>query len=256
MSASFGGFTPAAIQFLADLAQNNERAWFQPRKAEYERLLREPLEQLCLALADELAARGLPLRADPRRSPFRIYRDTRFSRDKSPYKTNLAASFPWIEPGPGEAGMAGSSTPGETPAPGATPAVDAPIGAEERHGVGGYLNFRPGEMYVGGGMYMPPRPRLDAFRRAVVADPGRVLAALEDPAFVAWFGAAHPHDVLKRVPPGYPADHPQAHLLRWKDVLFMRRLADEEIFSPDLPQRIADGFAAARPVFRFLATMG
>lgn len=248
-TSSFGGFTPAAIQFLVDLAEHNERAWFQPRKAEYERLLREPLEQLCLALAGELAARGLPLQADPRRSPFRIYRDTRFSRDKSPYKTNVAASFPWVEGRPAEASM------GQSPTPGATPAIDAPIGAEERHGVGGYVSIRPGEMHVGGGMYMPPKPRLEAFRRLVVSDPGRVTAALEDPGFVAWFGGAHPHEMLKRVPPGYPADHPQADLLRWKDVIFMRRLADEEVFSPDLPGHLAEGFAAAGPVFRFLATL-
>jgi uncharacterized protein (DUF2461 family) len=242
-SPSFAGFTPAAIQFLADLAENNERAWFQPRKADYERLLREPLEQLCVALAAELAARGLPLLADPKRSPFRIYRDTRFSRDKSPYKTSVAASFPWVE-----------ATPGATAAGGPT-ASDAPIGADERHGVGGHLNVRPGEMFVGGGMYMPPRPRIEAFRRAVVADPDRVRAVLEDPGFVAWFGGAHSHETLKRVPSGYPADHPQADLLRWKDVIFMRRLADDEVFSPDLPARLADGFAAAAPVFRFLATL-
>lgn len=237
-SASFTGFTPAAIQFLADLAENNDRAWFQPRKADYERLLKEPLEQLCVALAGELAARDVSLIADPKRSPFRIYRDTRFSRDKAPYKTNVAASFPWVGDGPG--GLSSAA---------------APLGAEERHGVGGYVSFRPGEMYVGGGMYMPPKPRIDAFRRAVAADPDRVHAALEDPAFVAWFGGAHPHETLKRVPPGYPADHPQTDLLRWKDVIFMRRLADEDVFSPDLPARLADGFAAAAPVFRFLAAL-
>ena len=94
---TFGGFEPEAIQFLADLAQHNERAWFQPRKAEYERLLKVPLEWMIEDLAARLAERGVPLRADPRRSPFRIYRDIRFSRDKSPYKTHLGASFPWVE---------------------------------------------------------------------------------------------------------------------------------------------------------------
>ncbi len=240
-SAPFPGFSPAAIQFLADLAEHNDRAWFQPRKAEYERLLREPLEQLCVALAAELAARGVPLRADPRRSPFRIHRDTRFSRDKSPYKTNVAASFPWV----------GGDSAGAT----AAGATDAPIGAEERHAVGGYVSIRPGEMVVGGGMYMPPKPRIDAFRRAVAADPDHVRMVLEDPAFVAWFGGAHSHEALKRVPPGFPADHPQADLLRWKDVIFMRRLADDDVSSPDLPTRLADGFAAALPVFRFLAAL-
>ena len=82
----FAGFTPQAIQFLTDLAQNNDRAWFAPRKADYELLLKEPLEALCTGLAERFAARVLPLQADPKRSPFRIYRDTRFSRDKSPHK--------------------------------------------------------------------------------------------------------------------------------------------------------------------------
>src|SRR5262245_27506011 len=93
--STFTGFKPEAIQFLADLAQNNDRAWFQPRKTEFERLLKEPMEAFCAALADAFAARGVPMLADPKRSRFRIYRDTRFANDKSPYKTHLGATFPW-----------------------------------------------------------------------------------------------------------------------------------------------------------------
>src|SRR3954452_21809668 len=91
--ASFTGFRPEAIEFLAELAANNERAWFQARKTDYERLLKEPLEALCVAREGEFRARELPLHADPVKSPFRIYRDTRFSKDKSPSQTHLAASF-------------------------------------------------------------------------------------------------------------------------------------------------------------------
>ena len=112
-SPPFSGFSPEAIQFLADLAANNDRAWFQPRKADYERLLKEPLEALVAALAERFEARGIPLQADPKRSIFRIYRDTRFSKDKSPYKTNVGASFPWVEagsPGGVRIRMAGTST--------------------------------------------------------------------------------------------------------------------------------------------------
>ncbi len=231
---TFTGFTPEAIQFLADLSQHNERSWFQPRKADYERLLKEPLEHLVAALAERLAVRDIPLRADPRRSPFRIYRDTRFSRDKSPYKTHLGASFPWVDAAAGPAG----------------PAEDHP------HGNGGYFNFAPGEMFVGGGMWMPDRSRLEAFRRAIVDDPGRVSGAIGDAAFVAWFGDVHPHETLKRIPSGYPADHPMADMFRWKDVVFGRRLSDAEVCSPSLPDTIADGYAAAIPVFRFLSTLG
>jgi uncharacterized protein (DUF2461 family) len=86
-----------------------------------------------------------------------------------------------------------------------------------------------------------------------VADPERVRAILEEPAFVSWFGGAHAHETLQRVPRGYPADHPQADLLRWKDVIFMRRLADDDIRSADLPRRLAEGFATAAPVLRLLA---
>jgi uncharacterized protein (TIGR02453 family) len=234
VAASFPGFSPDAIQFLADLALNNDRAWFTPRKAEYERLIKSPMEALVGALAERLEARQVPLLADPRRSPFRIYRDTRFSRDKSPYKTNIAASFPWVEGGP---------------------AGDVAV-SDEARGAGGYFNFQPGEMYMGGGMWMPPRPRLDAFRAAVRDEPDRVRAALEDPGFVAWFDGAHSHEALKRVPPGYPADHPMADLFRWKDVIFGRRLTDAEVCSPTLPDRLAEGYAAAVPVLRFLASLG
>src|SRR4051794_29643918 len=94
-AATFAGFRPEAVEFLAELAANNDRAWFQPRKAEYEQLLKQPLEALCVALGEEFRRRKIPLQADPAKSPFRIYRDVRFAKDKSPYKTNVGASFPW-----------------------------------------------------------------------------------------------------------------------------------------------------------------
>src|SRR4029077_10144611 len=97
VASTFAGFPPEGIQFMADLAANNDRTWFQPRKGEYERLVKEPMELLMVALAERFEARGIPLVADPKRSPFRIYRDTRFSRDKSPYKTHIGASMPWVE---------------------------------------------------------------------------------------------------------------------------------------------------------------
>lgn len=231
----FTGFSPAAIQFLADLAGNNDRAWFQPRKAEFERLLKEPLAAMIAALADALAARGVPMLADPKGSPFRIYRDMRFSKDKSPYKTHLGATFPWTE------GASG---------------VEAGGGHDERaHGNGGYFHFEPGEMYAGGGMWQMEKPRLDAFRATVRDHPDEVRAALETPAFVAWLGDAHGHDELKRMPPGYPQEHPLAHMFRWKDVVFGRRLSDAEVLSPDLPDRLAEGYATATPVFRFLESL-
>ena len=237
-ATAFRGFAPEAIQFMADLAENNDRAWFQPRKAEFERLLKAPMEAMIAVLAESLATRQVPMRADPKRSPFRIYRDTRFSKDKSPYKTGIGASFPWLG--------------------GSDPAKDGQMGTSHEaraHGNGGYFHFQPGEMYVGGGMWRMEKPRLDAFRAAVRDDPDRVRVALESPAFVAWFGDAHGHDELKRFPPGFAQDHPLAHMFRWKDLVFGRPLSDDEVCSPDLPDRIAEGYATAVPVFRFLSTL-
>ena len=229
---AFTGFQPEATDFLADLAQNNDRAWFQPRKAEFERLLKEPMEALVAALAERFAARGIPLRADPQRSIFRIYRDTRFAKDKSPYKTHLGASFPWVDDAAGP------------------DAVDA--GA---HANGGYVHLQPGNDYLGGGLWMATKSRLDAFRRAIVEDPDRVRAALEEPGFAAVFGAVESHEMLKRVPSGFPADHPMADMFRYKDIVFGRRLTDTEVRSASLPDIIADDYEAAMPVYRFLATL-
>ena len=229
---AFAGFTTDAIDFLAELAANNDRAWFQPRKAEYERLLREPMQALIAELAARFERLGIPLRADPSRSMFRIYRDTRFARDKSPYKTNVGATFPWLNE------VAGVAVPDET-----------------IHGNGGYFHFEPGNMYVGGGIVMPERPTIEAFRRAVVQDPDRVAAALEDRGFLRVFDPIYPHGSLKRVPPGYPPHHPRADWLRWKDIVFGRRLTADEVLSPRLPDVLAECYAAALPVFRFLATL-
>jgi len=229
---AFTGFRPEAIDFLADLAQNNDRGWFQPRKADYERLLKEPMEAFVAALADSLDRHKVPLQADPKTSIFRIYRDTRFAKDKSPYKTHLGASFPWVEGAGGDVSM-----------------------SHTEHGNGAYFHLQPGENFAGGGMWHASKPKLDAFRQAILDDERRVRGALEDKAFLAEFGSVDSHETLKRVPPGFPADHPMADMFRYKDIVFGRRLSDEEVYSPDLPDMLARAYATATPVFRFLSTL-
>jgi uncharacterized protein (TIGR02453 family) len=223
VTTQFAGFSRDAIQFLADLALHNERTWFQPRKGDYERLLKEPLEALCAALGERFEARGMPFRADPARSPFRIYRDVRFSSDKTPYKTHVSASFPWAGEGSG--------------------------------GVGAYFHFQPGEMFAGGGMWHPERAQLAAWRVAVDSDIQTVQAAIESPDFVSTFGHVG-GDSLKRVPTGFAPDHPGAELLKLKDVTFGRPLSDDDVLSPTLPDVLATTFAAATPVLRLLASLG
>jgi len=222
MGSEFRGFGPDALGFLVELGFNNDRSWFQPRKARYEALLKEPLEALCTALDAEFRARGDPLTADAARSPFRIYRDVRFSKDKAPYKTNLGASFPWA----GEGG-----------------------------GVGGYVHLEPGAGFTGGGMYHPSPARLAAWRNAVVNDREGVHAAIGDPAFVAVFGTVNAESSLKRAPSGFDPADPDIELLKLKDVVFGRPLSDAEVGSPDLPSRLADALAASMPVMRYLAAL-
>jgi uncharacterized protein (TIGR02453 family) len=222
MGSEFRGFGPDALGFLVELGLNNERSWFQPRKGRYEALLKEPLEALCAALDKELRARDVPFRADPARSPFRIYRDVRFSRDKAPYKTNVGASFPWA----GEGG-----------------------------GVGGYFHLEPGAGFTGGGMYHPSPARLAAWRNAIVTEREAVHAAIEDPAFVATFGPVNAESSLKRAPSGFDPGDPDIELLKLKDVIFGRPLSDADVESPDLPVLLADSLAASVPVMRFLANL-
>jgi uncharacterized protein (TIGR02453 family) len=215
----FEGFPPEGIAFLVDLAANNDRAWFTPRKAQYEDLLKRPLEALCLALAERFEARGIGLIAD-RRSPFRIYRDTRFSKDKSPYKTAASAQFP-------AAGVPG--------------------------GPSGYFHMAPGEVFMGGGLYRPSTRVVATWRRIVDEDPGAVHAALGDPGFAGTFGRLYAEEQLVRVPAGFPKDHPDGELLKLKDLIFSHRLSDADVSSPDLPDILCDGFEAAGPVFALLS---
>jgi uncharacterized protein (TIGR02453 family) len=221
MASDFEGFRPEALDFLVELGLNNDRAWFTPRKAQYEALLKDPLQRFCLALGEEFRARGIPMRADER-SPFRIYRDVRFSKDKAPYKTNLGASFPWT----GEGG-----------------------------GVGGYLHLAPGESFTGGGLYHPSAPRLAAWRNAVVNDREGAHAALDDPTFIAAYGTVDADATLKRAPAGFDPADPDVELLKLKDVVFGHPLSDAEVFTTDLPKRIASDLAASLPVMRYLAAL-
>lgn len=224
-AAPFGGYEPAALQFLADLAANNDRAWFKPRKDEFERLIKAPTEALCVALAAEFDRLRLPLVADPASSPFRIHRDIRFSRDKSPYKTAQGVNFPWDN--------------------------SADDAQRPRGAVGGYFHLEPGNIFVGGGMWHPERARLAAFREKVDRDPSAVFRAIEDPRFQSVFDSID-GDTLQRNPRGFPADHPYGRLLRLKEVVFSRRLSDRDVFSARLPRIIAKDLDAARPVLLLL----
>jgi uncharacterized protein (TIGR02453 family) len=223
----FEGFGVGVVRFYEELAANNTRDWWHANRARYERDVRAPLEHLLEDLRGEFGEAKV----------FRPNRDTRFSKDKSPYKTNIGASFPWVADEPADGGARSHTS--------------------NVHSSGGYFHLQPGEIYVGGGIWHPEKPWIDAFRRRVADDPDEIGALLGDRVFKKTFGSlSKDGHALQRVPTGYPADHPAADLLKLKDVVFGRRLSDADATSPRLPDVIADSFAAGLPMMRFLSAIG
>ena len=232
---TFTGFRPEAIQFLVDLAANNERAWFQPRKAEYERLLKEPLEALIVALGDRFeraASRCAPTRRSRRSGSTATSASRRTSRRTRPTSGRASRG-----PGRRRRGDAAARTP-------------------EVHSSGGYFHLSAGRDL---------RRRRDlasgqAVDRRVPAPRGRrpeaFHASSRNPASSTRSAGGDDGHSLKRVPAGYAADHPEAETLKMKDVVFGRRLSDDEAMSPHLPDVMADTFEAAMPMFQYLATIG
>jgi uncharacterized protein (TIGR02453 family) len=216
-------FDPEFFQFLAELAENNDRDWFAANKARYEADVLEP----SLAFIEDFAYR-LPeisehLRADPRRvggSLFRIYRDTRFAKDKTPYKTHTGMHF-------------------------------RHVAAKDVHAPGYYLHLEPGHVYMGGGLWRPDTQTAHRIREAIAAKPKAWRAATRERPFTDVFGSVH-GDQLKRVPPTFPADHEFADDLRRKGWVASIELSQEAATTPGFLDEFTRRCAAAAPLMAFL----
>lgn len=217
----FPGFPPEALKFLSDLKKHNNRAWFQAHKSVYEQKLKQPMAEAVLHLGRSFRRFAPEIVADPRVSIYRIYRDTRFSNDKSPYKTQAAAVFP-VRGLPKNAG----------------PAL--------------YFHITPEEVLLGGGMYMPDAPLLRAVRDHIAAHPRRFKSIVEGKPFRKAFGEMS-GETLKNAPKGFSPDHPAAHYLRFKQFLFSKifpaSIATSNKFLPTLEKYYRSGM----PLIRFLA---
>lgn len=229
---SFTGFRPAAFAFLRGLAKNNRREWFEARRETYDAELREPMR----ALVDEVDAvlgRVAPeFRGDAKKSVFRIYRDVRFSADKSPYKTNVACWFFHHDAGHG-------------------------VGREAHGGAGFYFHVQPGNCFVGGGVWMPPKPALDRVRNALADDPRGFERVINEPRLKRRFGALDDEAVLARVPRGFDPEHPAATWLRYKSYFVGRRLPDAAAQSRRLLKTLEADIELMVPLTRWLnAAMG
>jgi len=206
------------FRFLAELEAHNEREWFQANKARYELEAKEPMLQFIAALGGPLSSISKQFDADPRPvggSMFRIYRDARFSRDKSPYKTHIAAQFRHH----------GCS--------------------EGVHGPGFYLHLEAGGCFAGGGLWHPEPDSLRKVRERIIGN-AKAWKIIRDS------GIEIEGDALKRVPQGFDPAHPFAEDLKLKDFYTSTAFTDKQVSAPDFLERVTQAFADATPLVKFL----
>jgi uncharacterized protein (TIGR02453 family) len=209
-----------ALRFLAQLKKNNNRDWFQAHKEEYEEYVKGPMQELVLRIGDALRRTAPEIVAEPKTALYRIYRDTRFSRDKTPYKTHAAAVFPVR-------------------------------GLPKNAGPSLYFHVAADEVLIGGGMYMPDAGLLRAVREEIAARPRAFLRIVEGPAFRRAFEELE-GEQLKTAPKGFPRDHPAARYLRYKQFLFGEIHPAGLATTRQLLPRIVRCFENGMPLIRFL----
>ena len=213
-------FTAKTLSFLRALTRNNDCEWFRARKPDYERSVRGPMIELLGRLQRDLHVFAPELICDPKVCLYRIYRDTRFSDDKRPLKTHVAAHFP--------SRVFGRSG-----------------------GAGLYLEIAPRWVWVGGGLYMPETPELQAIREHISATHPRLHRLVTSRTFRTRVGTLD-GERLTRVPRGYPKDHPAAHYLQFKQFLAGREYEASFATSPTFYTELLAVFRAVTPVIRFL----
>lgn len=205
---SFSGFRPEALQFLRDLAANNNRDWFMAYKPIYEREVVTPLRLLLADVISALAAAGSHLTGDPAKAIFRIHRDVRFSKDKLPYKTNSGA-------------------------------VLRKAGGAKFEGIL-YIHLDPAGCFLASGFYLPEKDALEAIREAIYIDPARAETLRADLARrKLTFDMS---EALSRMPRGFEeaAESPVADLLRLKSFTVRRDLTIADLAKPGLVQKIVN----------------
>jgi uncharacterized protein (TIGR02453 family) len=216
-------FSDASFKFLRGLARHNERAWFLAHKAEYEATVREPFQRLLGDLQPALAAISEHYRSEPKGvggSLFRIQRDTRFSGDKTPYKSWQGARLFHAR----------------------SRQVEAPSF---------YLHLQPGECFVAGGIWHPSTPALRRIRQFIVDNPGGWQAAAHAPAFRRRFDLES-EDMLVRNPPGFPADFRFIDDLRHRNFVAVRSIDDATVAGPRLRATLEKDLQALAPLVDYL----
>jgi uncharacterized protein (TIGR02453 family) len=213
-------FSPQALAFLRSLKRNNTRDWFRTRRDQYETLLRAPLLATIDRLAVEFRGFAPDLVASRKVSLYRIYRDTRFSADKTPLKTHVAAVFPCR-------------------------------GLDKHEGAGLYFEVAPGWVWVGGGMYAPTTATLQLVREHIAANPRRFRTIIDSPGFRRTVGALE-GERLQRVPRGFSKDHEAAEYLKFRQFLAGREFPPSLATSPRFYGSLVATFRQIAPLIRYL----
>lgn len=221
-------FSTATLRFLRGLARNNRKPWFDARRDEFDAVVKAPMRELIEAMDVRLATFAPEIVGDPRRSMFRIYRDVRFSADKSPYKTHAAAWFFHRD---------GSGTVGQEAAAG---------------GAGFYFQIAPGNCFLGGGIWMPPRPVLGRMRERIAGNVSRFERMVTDARVKQRFGGLSEEAMLTRVPRGFAKDHPASRWLRFQSFTLGRELTDAQAISARLPALLEADFRLILPLVRWI----
>ena len=211
-------FTQDTYSFLRDLKKHNDREWFNTNKKRYEEHLKDPALRIIAAFAPELKKISPHFMATPR-SLFRIYRDVRFAKDKSPYKTHIGLHFRHDR-------------------------------SKDAHAPGFYLHVEPGQAFAGVGIWHPDGPALRSIREHIVAEPAGWKKASRAKSFTGVFDLSG--DRLKRPPKDFDPEHPLIEDLKWKDYIGVAEPPDSFAMEPALPKALAKTFKAGTPFMRFL----
>ena len=222
-TTAFKGLPKDFFVFFKELAKNNERAWFEENKQRYKDSVVAPLSDFIAAMAPRVAKISKHIVADPRPnggSMFRIYRDIRFSKDKSPYKTNAGVHFRHA------------------------------LG-KGAHAPGYYMHFAPDEVFFGGGIWMPEPDALNKVRRTIADDPKAWRKVREDKTFAKRFKGIE-GEALARPPKGFDAAHPYIEDIKRKSFFAMSEGSAKAAQSAALVDDIDETFRAAKPLMKFL----
>lgn len=218
-------FSPAMFAFLRELDANNQKTWWEENKDRYNTLVRDPALDFITDFGARLARISPHFTADSRTvggSLMRPYRDTRFSRDKTPYKTNVGIQFRHEQ-------------------------------GKDIHAPGFYLHLEPGSCFAGVGLWHPETAVARAIRQAIHDDPEGWARATRHKGFTdTWSIDPDDDEMLKRVPAGLDPAHPHADDLRMKSFVAGATLTQKQVISSDFDRDLASRFARASDFTRFL----